>query len=130
MIPWFSLAPLFLICLLGYKDGVFFGIDLNQAVQNSVSAPMLIAVIVGIIPVVAIVGLGINLFFAAYIVIVFFILKATRFKTLEEIFRMADALSQNIIDAPLRNNIEPRTEHTGVLAKMKIGRNNWNNKSA
>ena len=130
MIPWLSLAILFLICLLGYKDGVFFGIDLNQAVQNSVSAPMLIAVIVGIIPVVAIVGLGINLFFAAYTVIVFFILKATRFKTLEEIFRMADALSQNIIDAPLRNNIEPRTEHTGVLAKMKIGRNNWNNKSA
>ena len=130
MIPWLSLAIVFLVCLIGYSDGVFFGIDLNEKVANAVSHPMLIAVIVGLIPVVAIIGLGLNLFFASYTVIVFFILKFTRHKTLEEIFRMADALSGNIIDAPLKGNIEPRTEHTGVLAKMKIGRNNWNNKSA
>ena len=130
MIPWLSLALIFLICLIGYNDGVFFGIDLNESVRNAVDYPMLIAIIVGIIPVVSIIGLGLNLFFAAYTVIVFFILKTTRFKTLEEIYRIADALSQNIIDAPLKDNIEPRTEHTGVLAKMKIGRNNWNNKSA
>ena len=130
MIPWLSLALVFLICLIGYNDGVFFGIDLNESVRNAVDHPMLIAIIVGIIPVVSIIGLGLNLFFAAYTVIVFFILKTTKFKTLEEIYRIADALSQNIIDAPLKDNIEPRTEHTGVLAKMKIGRNNWNNKSA
>ena len=75
MIPWLSLALIFLVCLIGYNDGVWFGIDLNEVVANSVSHPMLVAVLVGIIPVIAIVGLGINLFFTAYVVIVFFILK-------------------------------------------------------
>ena len=132
MIPWLAWAIIFLVCLIGYKDGIWFGIDLNEVVANSVSHPMLVAVLVGIIPVIAIVGLGINLFFTAYVVIVFFILKFAKHKTLEEIFRMADALSKNIIDAPLKDNIEEKTEYTGVLAKMKIGSNNWggNNKSA
>ena len=133
MIPWLSLALIFLVCLVGYNDGVWFGIDLNEVVQNSLNHPMLTAVLVGLIPVVAIVGLGLNLFFAGYTVVVFIILKFAKHTTLEEIFRMADALSQNIIDAPLKGNIEPPTERSGVLAKMKIGSNNWNsnnNKSA
>lgn len=132
MIPWLSWSLIFLVCLIGYNDGVWFGIDLNEVVANSVEHPMLIAIIVGMIPVIAIVGLGINLFFTAYTVIVFFILKFAKHRTLEEIYRMADALSRNIIDAPLKGNIEPPTERSGVLAKMKIGSNNWssNNKSA
>ena len=133
MIPWLSLAIIFLVCLIGYKDGVWFGIDLNETVQNSVNNQMLTTILVGLIPVVAIVGLGLNLFFTGYTVIVFIILKFAKHNTLEEIFRMADALSRNIIDAPLKGNIEPATERSGVLAKMKIGSNNWNsnnNKSA
>ena len=132
MIPWLSWALIFLVCLVGYNDGVWFGADLNSAVANSVDHPMLVAVLVGMIPVVSIVGLGINLFFAGYTVIVFIILKFAKHNTLEEIYRMADALSKNIIDAPLKGNIEPPTERSGVLAKMKIGSNNWgsNNKSA
>ena len=132
MIPWLSWALIFLVCLVAYNDGVWFGVDLNETVANSVNHPMLVAIIVGMIPVIAIVGLGINLFFTAYTVIVFFILKFAKHRTLEEIYRMADALSRNIIDAPLKGNIEPPTERSGVLAKMKIGSNNWssNNKSA
>lgn len=126
MIPWLSLAVIFLICLIGYKDGIWFGMDLDQTLGSSIDNPLLVAILVGMIPVIAIIGLGINLFFAGYIVVVFLILKFAKHKTLEEIFRMADALSQNVIDAPLKNNIEEKTEYTGVLAKMKIGSNNWN----
>ena len=129
MIPWLALAAIFLLLTIGFKDNKFFGFDFSNIINNA-SIPVLAHFLVGMLPVVFIVGLGLNLFFAAYVVIVFLILKFVRHTTLEEIFRMADAMSKNVIDAPLKGNIEEKTEHTGVLAKMKIGSNNWNNKSA
>ncbi|MCR5309197.1 MAG: hypothetical protein K6E21_03705 [Bacilli bacterium] len=129
MIPWLTLAAIFLLLTIGFKDNKFFGFDFSNIIDNA-SIPVLTHFLVGMLPVVFIVGLGLNLFFAAYVIIVFLILKFVRHTTLEEIFRMADAMSKNVIDAPLKGNIEEKTEHTGVLAKMKIGSNNWNNKSA
>ena len=129
MIPWLSLAAVFLLCAIGFKDNVFFGFDFSDIINNA-SYPIVAHALIGLLPVVFIVGVGLNLFFAAYVVIVFLILKFVRHATLEEIFRMADAMSRNVIDAPLKGNIVEKTEHTGVLARMKIGSNNWNNKSA
>ena len=124
MIPWLILAIAFFVCYFVYDNGNFFGMDLNTIFLDLFKNDIVAALFVGLIPVVFLIVAGINTFFTLYAVIVFFILKFTKFKTLAEIFRMADALSGNIIDAPLKRNIEPPSEHTGVLASLTIGSNN------
>jgi hypothetical protein len=122
MIPWLTISIVFFVCYFLYDNGVIFGFDLKDVFSNMFNGnEMVVSICAGIISILLLIVAVINLFFAAYAVIVFFILKFTKFKTLDEIFRMADALSGNVIDAPLKGNIEEKKPNTGVLATLKIG---------
>lgn len=128
MIGWAISGAIFLILYFCINDGMLFGAinlkDLFSFIPDTIG--WLPGVIAGIIPLVLLVIGSLNLFFALYETTVWFILKFTRHTTLEEVYRMADAMSGNIIDAPLKGNIEPNTPNTSFLATLNIGSNNYN----
>lgn len=117
MIVWAILAALFLVPYFFLKDGVLFNaINLNNILGNALPA-WLAPSIVNFLPVFLLVAGSINAMFAVYEVVVFVILKISGRKPLEEIYRIADALSGNVIDAPLEGNVAPDTETSGILEK-------------
>lgn len=121
MIPWLALCLIFLIPALFTKDGILFGsINLNDLFGGFNNA-LITSIFVNFGPIVFLVLGCINGFFAIYELVVFFVLKFTSHKTLEEIFRMSDALSGNIIDAPFSFNIAEGGPKTGILAITNIG---------
>ena len=126
MIVWLALAVVFLTLFFALKDGVLFGaLDLNEILTGLFPAdlPWIGTAIVNFLPILLLILGTINAFFALYHVLVFFALKLSKRTTLGEIYRVADALSGNVIDAPLAENIEPDGPLTGEIAKIadKIG---------
>lgn len=129
MIVWLALSILFFVPYFGLKDGILFGsIDLLEIFVSIFTGKnvWIGEAIVGAIPIVLILLGSLNLFFTLYVVAVFFALKLSKKSTLGEIYRIADALSGNVIDAPLIENIEPDGPLTGQIAKIanKIGDRN------
>lgn len=125
MFVWTILAAIFLFLYFMLKDGILFGsINLYEVFSfMGENLSWLSNTIVNILPVLLIVIGGINALFAAYEFLTFIILKFTRRKTIEEIYRVADAWSGFIVDAPLKGNVYPNGPNTGVLAKVNIGSN-------
>mgnify|MGYP003295624222 CR=1 FL=1 len=127
MIVWLALTVFFLVPYLFYKDGVIFGFDLKAALNSidfiATYFPFITNIIVYALPILLLVLISINAFFASYQLLVFGALKISKRTTLEEIYRVADALSGNVIDAPLPGNIEPDGKYTGFIAILcdKIG---------
>lgn len=111
---WFILCIIFLVPYFFYKDGVLFGVlDFKSIVgegSNILSAIPLGLLVLG----------GINGFFTVYELITFFVLKFTKKTSLEAIYKIADALSGVVIDAPLMGNIEPNRENSGILSTINI----------
>lgn len=126
MIVWLALSILFFAPLFFLKDGVLFGtIDLTEVFCGLFAGDLawIGKAIVNFLPILLILLGSINAFFTIYHVLVFFALKLSKKRTLEEIYRVADALSGNVIDAPFPENIEPDGPLTGEIAKIadKIG---------
>lgn len=119
-IVWASLALLFGVLIILSNVGVF-----NNLFDGMFSGSLswLSSLFTNILPILAICLCGLNIFFTLYIVIVFFAVKLSSHRTLEELYRIADVLSGNIIDAPLACNIEPDGPLTGMIARIahKIG---------
>lgn len=126
MIPWLVIGIIFFVLFLTYKDGVMFGaLDLNSLFGGIFTGNLSIiaSLVVNLLPILFICLFSLNFFFAAYVCLVFLAVKLSKHRTLEEIYRVADAISGNVIDAPFECNIEPDGPYTGFIAKIahKIG---------
>jgi len=120
MIGWAITSALFLVLYFNLNEGVLFNaVDLGSLL-SVIPLSWIVTAIVNFLPILFVVIGGINGAFALYQLLVFIILKCTRNKTLEEIYRVADALSGNVIDAPLTPNIAPDGPDSGVLAAVSL----------